>query len=298
MSTQTIDTLSIPKKSTNVRSHVSGPAWLRATFSAAGYVAPSLTAGVAERLFFKTRRNRPRPGERDVLEEATQSTIAGMKAWSWGTGPTVLLVHGWNGRGTQLGGFVEPLIARGYRVVAFDAFGHGESPGNSMSIPELASCIRQISDELGGVYGVVAHSMGGAATTLALANGLQLERAVFISPPSDPRVFLQIFSDALGIPAEVRTHLKDRVERRVGITMERMQANRIAPSMEVPLLVVHDRNDKEVPVDSGQGIAEAWPNAELIITEGLGHQRILRDEHVTNVAVSFIDAIQRLKSAA
>ncbi|MBW2720182.1 MAG: hypothetical protein JRD94_17025 [Deltaproteobacteria bacterium] len=133
MSTQTIDTLSIPKKSTNVRSHISGPAWLRATFSAAGYVAPSLTAGVAERLFFKTRRNGPRPGERDVLEEATPSTIAGMK-------------------GTQLGSFVEPLVARGYRVVAFDAFGHGESPGNSMSIPELASCIRQVSDELGGVY--------------------------------------------------------------------------------------------------------------------------------------------------
>ncbi|MBW2405518.1 MAG: alpha/beta fold hydrolase [Deltaproteobacteria bacterium] len=171
-------------------------------------------------------------------------------------------------------------MARGYRVVAFDAFGHGESPGNSMSIPELASCIRQVSDELGGVYGVVAHSMGGAATTLALSDGLQLERAVFISPPSDPRVFLQIFSDAVGIPAEVRTHLKERVERRVGITMERMRANRIAPSMQVPLLV------------------EAWPNAELVITEGLGHQRILRDEHVTNVAVSFIDAIQRLKSAA
>ncbi|MBW2549036.1 MAG: alpha/beta hydrolase [Deltaproteobacteria bacterium] len=197
-------------------------------------------------------------------------------------------MHGWNGRGTQLGSFVEPLVARGYRVVAFDAFGHGESPGNSMSIPELASCIRQVSDELGGVYGVVAHSMGGAATTLALSDGLQLERAVFISPPSDPRVF----------PAEVRTHLKERVERRVGITMERMRANRIAPSMQVPLLVIHDRNDKEVPVDSGQGIAEAWPNAELVITEGLGHQRILRDEHVTNVAVSFIDAIQRLKSAA
>ena len=298
MITQTANTLTSGLKSTNVRSHVSGPVWLRASFSASGYLAPGLTAGVAERLFFKTRRNGPRPGERDVLEGATGSTIAGMQAWSWGDGPTVLLVHGWNGRGTQLGGFVQPLVARGYRVVAFDAFGHGESPGNSMSIPELASCIRQVSDELGGVYGVIAHSMGGAATTLALSNGLHLERAVFVSPPSDPRVFLRIFSDALGISEEVRRHLKERVERRIGITIESMQANLIAPSMRIPLLVVHDRNDKEVPVDSGQGIAAAWPNAELIITEGLGHQRILRDEHVTNVATSFIDAIQRLKSAA
>jgi len=233
-----------------------------------------------------------------VLATATPSSIAGMKAWSWGDGPAVLLVHGWNGRATQLGGFVEPLVARGYRVVAFDAFGHGESPGSSMSLPELASYVRQVSDELGGLYGVIAHSMGGAATTLALSNGLQLERAVFVSPPSDPRVFLQIFSDALAISDDVRARLKERVERRIGISMESMRGNVIAPSMRVPLLVIHDRDDKEVPVESGRSIADTWPNAELILTEGLGHQRILRAEPVTNVAVSFIDAAKHLMAAA
>ena len=298
MTTQTADVLTIPEKSTNVRSHVSSPLWLRASFSTAGYVAPQLTAAVAEKLFFRTRRRAARPGEREVLEAATPSSIAGMKAWSWGEGPTVLLVHGWNGRGTQLGGFVEPLVERGFRVVAFDAFGHGESPGDSMSIPELANCIRQVSDALGGLYGVVAHSMGGAATTVALANGLELERAVFISPPADPREFLRIYGDALAINEEVRAHMKERVERRLGITMQSMRATSIAPSMRIPLLVVHDQNDKEVPVDSGQSIARTWPNAELMLTEGLGHQRILHSEHVTNVAVSFIDALQHRKHAA
>lgn len=298
MTTQTAETLVLSVKSTNVRSHVSSPVWLRASFSAAGYLAPNLTAAVAERLFFKTRRNGPRPGEREFLEGAMPTTISGMKAWSWGSGPTVLLVHGWNGRGTQLGAFIEPLVARGYQVVAFDAFGHGESPGNSMSLPELASCIRRISDEVGGLYGVIAHSMGGAATILALSDGLELERAVLVSPPSDPRVFLQIFSDALGISDEVRQHLKERVERRIGITMQSMRADVVAPSMRIPVAVIHDRDDKEVPVDSGQRIADAWPDATLLLTEGLGHQRILRDPHVTSVAVSFIDALRHLKSAA
>lgn len=298
MATQTADALTIPRKSTNVRSHISAPLWLRSTFSAAGHVSPSVTAAVAERLFFKTRRTVPRAGERDVLESAAPLSIAGMKAWSWGEGPTVLLVHGWNGRATQLGSFVTPLVERGYRVVAFDAFGHGESPGSSMSIPELASCIRQVADELGGVYGVVAHSMGGASTTLALSEGLEIERAVFISPPADPRAFLQIFSDALGISDEVRARLKRRVEQRVGISMQSMRADVLASSMDVPVLVIHDRSDKEVPVRAGQSIAEAWPGANLIVTEGLGHQRILRAEHVTNVAVSFIDAVQHLTIAA
>lgn len=298
MTTHTANALLMEQKSTNVRSHASTPAWLRTTFSTASRVAPGLTAAAAERLFFKTRRSGPRAGEHDVLEGATPSSIAGMKTWSWGHGPTVLLVHGWNGRATQLGGFVEPLVARGFRVVAFDAFGHGKSPGGSMSLPEMASCIGRVADELGDVYGVIAHSMGGAATTIALADGLQIERAVFISPPADPRQFLEIFSAALAITDDVRARLKERVERRVRVSMEDMRATQIAPSLQVPLLVIHDRNDKEVPVRSGQSIAEAWPDADLIITEGLGHQRILRADAVQNVAVSFIDAPKRLKTAA
>jgi len=298
MTTKTTDVLMIPSKSTIVRSYVSTPVWLRATFSTASRVAPSLTAAVAERLFFKTRRNGPRAEERTVLETAIPSSIAGMKAWSWGHGPTVLLVHGWNGRATQLGSFVAPLVARGFRVVAFDAFGHGDSPGSSMSLPEMAVCIRRVADEIGDVHAIIAHSMGGAATTIALRDGLRVERAVFISPPADPREFLEIFSAALAITDEVRALLKERVERRVGVSMEDMRATVIAPSMQVPLLVIHDRNDKEVPMRAGQSIAEAWPGADLIITEDLGHQRILRAKSVTNVAVSFLDATEHLKTAA
>ena len=139
---------------------------------------------------------------------------------------------------------------------------------------------------------MIAHSLGGAATTFALAYGLRAERAVFISPPADPREFLKIFGAALGISDNVRARVKKRVERRLGIPMEEMLAHAIAPTMQIPLLVIHDRDDKEVPVDVGQSIAEAWPGAELIITEGLGHQRILRDEGVRDFAVSFIPKSQ------
>jgi pimeloyl-ACP methyl ester carboxylesterase len=245
---------------------------------------------VAAHLFRSTRRSKPRPGERDVLETATGSTVAGMKVWTWGEGPTVLLVHGWNGRGTQLGAFVEPLVARGYRVVAFDAIGHGESAGTQSSLPEFANCIRQVVDELGGVHGIIAHSLGGAATTFALAYGLSAERLVFVSPPADPREFLKIFGTGLGITDEVRVRVKARVERRLGIAMEDMQAFGIAPYMQLPLLVIHDENDKEVPVAVGKGVAASWPGADLIVTKGLGHQRILRDAGVKDSAVSFIDA--------
>ncbi len=257
MTTTSTDILMPLKKSTIVRSSVAAPIWMRNAFELGSQVAPNLTAAVAAQLFRRTSRKAARPGERDVLRDATSIHLAGMRAWSWGEGPTVLLVHGWNGRATQLGAFVAPLVGRGYRVVAFDAIGHGESQGNHLSLPELASCIVDAANELGGVYGLVAHSLGGAATTLALSQGLQIERAVFISPPSDPREFLRFFSLALGISDEVRAAMKTRLERRLGITMEDMQATVHAPSMQIPVLVVHDQDDKEVPVRVGRSIADA-----------------------------------------
>lgn len=286
------------QKSTNVRIEKALPRWVQATFANVGRIAPRLTSVVAAELFRTTRRSSPRPGEREVLESATGSRIAGMQVWSWGEGPIVLLVHGWNGRSTQLGGFVSPLVARGHRVVAFDALGHGDSDGTKSSLPEFANCIRQVVDELGGVYAIVAHSLGGAATTFALAYGLQAERAVFVAPPADPRNFLEIFGAALGINDDVRARVKQRIERRLGVPLEDMLAHAIAPTMEIPLLVIHDRDDKEVPVGVGRGIAQHWPGAQLIITEGLGHQRILRDPSVRDAAVSFIDADVYLRSAA
>jgi pimeloyl-ACP methyl ester carboxylesterase len=249
-------------------------------------------------LFVRTRRRTPRAGERDVLQQATALELAGMKAWSWGRGATVLLVHGWNGRGTQLGGFVAPLVESGYRVVAFDALGHGDSPGRHQSLPEFARDIRAIADELGEIYGVVAHSLGGAATTLAMSQGLRVERAVFVSPPANPEDFLAIFAGALGISNEVRDRVQQRVEARLGMDMVDMRADLLAQSMRTPLLVIHDRDDKEVPIEVGRSIASTWPGAELVVTEGLGHQRILGDEGVLERAVNFIDAIGHLKTAA
>jgi len=297
MSAATYKSLS-NQKGTNVRVEKTAPGWVQATFASASRIAPGPTSVVAAELFRTTRRSSPRRGEREVLESATGSRIAGMQVWSWGEGPIVLLVHGWNGRSTQLGGFISPLVARGYRVVAFDALGHGDSDGTQSSLPEFANCIRQVVDELGGVYAIVAHSLGGAATTYALAYGLDAERAVFISPPADPREFLKVFAAALGINDDVRERVRQRLERRLGVPMEEMRAQAIAPRMEIPLLVVHDRDDKEVPYSVGRCIASQWPSADLIITEGLGHQRILGDPNVRDAAVRFVDADVRLRNAA
>ena len=64
----------------------------------------------------------------------------------------------------------------------------------------------------------------------------------------------------------------------------------LAPSASTPpLLVVHDENDEAVDVGQGRQIAAAHPGkTELLVTSGLGHNRILADPQVIERISSFV----------
>jgi len=59
--------------------------------------------------------------------------------------------------------------------------------------------------------------------------------------------------------------------------------------MRAPLLVMHDRDDREVGWNNGAAIAKAWPGAELVTTTGLGHHRIVSDAAVIRQVVTFLN---------
>ena len=281
----------LTNKKTNVRSKRSPQqTLLRAGFGTAGTLFPDLTARLAARLFLRTQRGRASDEERAVLATASRFRVGSMFAWSWGQGPVVLLVHGWNGRGSQLGSFVQPLVERGYRVVTFDALGHGESPGTEMSLPWLADAIAEVAAEVGGVHALIAHSLGAASATIALAAGLPAERAVLIAPPSEPRRFLSVFADTVGLPEAAEDRAVSHIERRIGRRMASLRPPVLAHGLSGPALVIHDDSDRIVPWQSGRRIAAAWRGAALMTTRGLGHFRILRDASVVEAAVAFVDA--------
>lgn len=276
-------------KSTNVRSRL---AVARGTLQALGAVSPPLAGRLAYRLFTTTQRRDPREGERDVLSSARRFVVPfeqeRMVAWSWGRGPTALLAHGWNGRATQLAGFVEPLRAAGFRVVAFDSVGHGSSTGSRANIVDFAKTIAAVADAAGGAHSVIAHSMGGAATTIALADGLELERAVFIAAPIDPGRWVAQFTKMLALDDVVEGRFRAELARRAGRPPSELHGELLAPHLRVPLLAIHDVDDREVPASSSVALTRAWPGAQLHETQGLGHQRILTDPDVIARSVRFV----------
>jgi pimeloyl-ACP methyl ester carboxylesterase len=265
---------------------------IRAGLTALSRVSPATAALVAERIFLKPRRH-PRPAhERAGLRSARPFTIAGedgaLSAWEWGTeGPRVLLVHGWEGRGSQLGELVPPLLERGFRVVAFDMPGHGDSPGSLSSFFHFARSIVRTMDVVGPVHAIIAHSMGGASTAWALRNVAGPKRLVMIAPPADIRDFTGPAGTMLGLNDRATLELERRLGRRFGVPMTEIHATLVAAQMTTPLLVVHDETDREVPISSGELVAGAWPGAVLERTRGLGHRRILRDARVIDQVTAF-----------
>jgi len=148
----------------------------RAAFAMLGRIAPEVAAAVFERLFFtppRPPRSRGEPTLKNAEWIAVNLEGRPLAAWRWGNGPATLLVHGWGGQAAQLSSFVAPLLARGFSVVAFDGPGHGRSGRVKSSLPQLAWAIRAVSDSVGGVTGIVAHSLGAAAAVLAVRDGLR-----------------------------------------------------------------------------------------------------------------------------
>jgi hypothetical protein len=263
-------------------------------------VAPGAAAWVAERLFLTPPRHAAPYRERDLLARARPGSVRvegrRIATWTRGSGPRIMLVHGWGGRGAQLGAFVEPLVASGFSVAWFDGPAHGASGGRRATIPEMAAALRGVAAALGPVRGIVAHSGGGVGSAWAVRRWLLdgfvdlPEALALIAPPADFRGYLERFAEACGLTAGARERLDRRLTARIGAPAEAFDLPRLVADLPPAALVVHDREDAEVPWAEGAAVAEAWPGAELVTTRGLGHRRILRDPAVIARVTVFLTA--------
>ncbi len=203
--------------------------------------------------------------------------------------PKVLLIHGWNGRASHLAGFVKPLLAAGYQVVALDTPGHGDSPGRRSSIFQITEALLALDREAGPFAAAVTHSFGGTCLVYALSQGLRVGRAVCIAMPGHFDGLVDKYATAVDMPARVRANMIRRLEKRYGEGFrERIDPVRVAPSLRLPGLLIHDRDDHDVPWTEGAEVAREWPGAELMLTDGLGHRRILRDRRTIRATARFI----------
>jgi pimeloyl-ACP methyl ester carboxylesterase len=256
--------------------------------------APALTDRLLRRLFLTPPRHPRKPGEQAFLRRAERLALPfgsrTLAAWSIGEGPTVLLVHGWGGRGGQWRFLASDLAEAGFRVVLLDAPAHGDTPGRRSSLPEFADAICAAAGALGPLHAIVGHSLGGAATALALAKGVPAERVVLVAAPAHPRRFFRALMGHLHIAKEAWASHEAAFEARLGLPWSLAEVPRHLTEHRRSTLVVHDRVDAEVPFAEAEDLVAAGPHVTLHATQGLGHRRLLKDPALIQAITVFLGA--------
>lgn len=258
-------------------------------------ISPPLAARLVNHLWFKTRRFVEPRREQNFLEAAEWQTLnvennkIQLYVWGQHNEPAVLLVHGWNGRAAQLGPFAQDLVGHGYRVISFDAPGHGRSSANSTNLPEISRVIQEIAKEFGPFKAGISHSFGGLCLMHAVSSGIKIEKVICIASAYNAERLIQVFSRILQIHPKIIERHKKLLEQQFGDDLwDRFSMPKMVRKTTIPGLIIHDENDDDVPVERSKLIAKEWSNSKLVLTTGLGHRRILRDKTVIKKVTEYI----------
>ena len=285
---------------------------VRLWMGAVGRVAPGIAEEQAVDLFLTPQRGPARRPDlrramnvtaplHDATAEQRELTLhlgggGRLAMWRWGaagTGPRILLVHGWAGDAADMAPIAAALVRDGGEALLVDMPAHCMSTGRRTSLVVWMWALRAVASEHGPFDAVVAHSFGGAAVTLAIGElGLDPRGVVLLAPAGSPWDFVHWFAGGIGLPRTSTDGMLRRLSARVGRTPQSLDARAVARTLDVPALVLHDPADAEVPWSHGAAMAEAWPGARLVARPGTGHRRILRDGTTINEIVGFVRAIR------
>lgn len=268
---------------------------MRLRFFVGARLWPARTVEAAARLFctpFSSSRQRALSApDTGAAEERITVDSLDLAVYRWGdpaTTPYILFSHGWSSHGTRIAPWVTPLREAGYAVVAFDQAGHGKSGGDRTTLPDFACHLMAVARRYGPATAVIGHSLGGAATAIALANGMQAQRAVLIAPAADGLAAMERFCRLLWLDAPFARRMAALFERRTRVSVDDLQAHRYVAAIGRPALIVHDLEDREVPWHEGERYARLWPGARMISTRGCGHNRIADDPGVIAATLRFL----------
>lgn len=251
----------------------------------------------ASKLFITPIKHKIPKREIEMNQKSVQQTITipaiskKINIYEYGTSTTAqkaLLIHGWSGRGTQLYKIADELLKSGYATVSFDAPAHGKSPGHSATMVDFIASIIEVDKQFGPFEIAIGHSLGGMSVMNAIKEGLKVNKAIIIGSGDIVQDITDDFVAKLGLKPVVSKLLCERFEQKYGGKMHDYSAYKAAKKTLTPTLVIHDKNDPEVPVKAGINIYEHLQNGELMLTEHLGHRKILANNKVIEKIVNFI----------
>ena len=262
------------------------------------FFSPKLAMRFAFKLFMTPHKFKRPNRENKMYEQATKEMLwlpslqKKIQVYKYGVGVSkkkILLIHGWAGRGTQLFKIADFFIAKGYTIVSFDATAHGDSEGKTSAMTEFIPSILAIEKQYGSFEFAVGHSLGSMALLNAVKQGFDVKKIAIIGTADSITKICHQFVGRLGLKPKVAVLLKARLDKELGFDAEELSANIAAKEVKIPTLVIHDNNDTDVPVNCAKAVHESLPNSTLMITDGLGHRRVLYSAEVIESIGEFFE---------
>lgn len=259
------------------------------------FTSTMLTTKFAVRLF-KTPIRYKTPKKEEMMSKSAQKKVIyipelqkEVMVYSYGYATKkVLLVHGWSGRGTQLYNIADKLLENGFMTISFDAPAHGKSKGSTTMMTEFIAVSKFLEQELGPFEFAIGHSLGGMAVLNSIKQGMKFKKAVVIGAGDIITDIIKIFLSKLELKLKYVEKIKDHFYRKFNENIDDYSGSIAAKKVEIPILVIHDSEDKEVPVSCAYNIRQNLKQGELLITKGLGHKRILKDEPVAHKIIEYL----------
>ena len=254
-----------------------------------------LTTLFAAKLFTTPIKHKIPKREHAMEHESAQKTITiseinkEIVVYEYGkSDKKILLVHGWSGRGTQLVKIADELLKNGFMTISFDAPAHGKSKGNSSIMIEFIASILEIEKQYGPFEFAIGHSLGGMSVLNAIKQSLKIKKAVIIGSGDIIQDIIDDFICKLRLNPEYGIKLRNHFEAKFGGKMDDYSAYKAAEKTEIPVLIIHDKDDHDVSVKAAYNIQKHLKNSEIMITDSLGHRKILGNDDVIKKIIEFL----------
>ena len=257
---------------------------------------PKVAFKMAFQLFFTPIRYKTPEREVEIIKVSEKFDVEinnkRTQFYSWGNeqDPLIIVIHGWMGRCSQFYKLIGHLVEKQYHVVGFDGPAHGASAGRQTSLKEFSEAIVYITKVYGDIKYAIGHSFGGITILNAITNGLKIENVALIATPTIASDIIKQLEEKINGSKATGDNFRKEIIKRFGVSFESMAASELIKNIDLPnLLIVHDEEDRDVPIAHAKLIKSIKPEATTIFTTGLGHTRILRNDGVISQLGDSVD---------
>jgi pimeloyl-ACP methyl ester carboxylesterase len=210
------------------------------------------------------------------------------------TTASALLVHGWTGEAAFMSAFAEYLCRRNIRCVLLDLPAHGQSAGYETNLMDCARAVHDVAQSMGPLRFAIGHSIGGLAVLMAgegrhpMLGPVAFEAYVLVAVPDRFADVTRRFGDDLGLSAAGLQAFERRLEHLAQRRIADFRGSNFLSVIERPCLLLHARDDLEVPFADAERMATVAPTVELAALDGLGHRAILYAPPAVRAAAAFL----------